>query len=280
MLEAQLEAARGGRFKSSDKEKKEMRKKVKDLNKKKTPHHFARYSATEISERVGRHHKEKMNSFISMNSKANENVTINMLEANLNPGDLLYLPASWFHEVHSGDTHLALNAWFHPPGKKKLLDHETGSVYADDFWKKWYQSVQLPQTLARMKQNFVAKDAAGVDVMDVEDQQFLEAQESAQNDPPPTTSSHLLLQRPQVEAPSAGEDEERQLCKKIRKSQNQQSERRKNRMIRRAMKIARGKERWMVQKDPKYEYMRFVEDCRSIASSMGKRLKEKDGRSR
>lgn len=40
--------------------------------------------------------------------------------AQLKPGQMLYLPTSWFHEVTSfasapGDVHMALNYWFHPP---------------------------------------------------------------------------------------------------------------------------------------------------------------------
>lgn len=55
----------------------------------------------------------------------------------LNPGDILYLPASWFHEVTSMASasddeqgHLALNYWFHPPDQ---LDNFK-SPYSTDFW--------------------------------------------------------------------------------------------------------------------------------------------------
>ncbi|KAG8986107.1 hypothetical protein FRB90_004213, partial [Tulasnella sp. 427] len=39
---------------------------------------------------------------------------------NLNAGEMLYLPASWWHEVTStssseSDVHMAFNYWFHPP---------------------------------------------------------------------------------------------------------------------------------------------------------------------
>ncbi|EIN14656.1 Clavaminate synthase-like protein [Punctularia strigosozonata HHB-11173 SS5] len=42
------------------------------------------------------------------------------LVVSLEPGDMLYLPTSWFHEVTSssddnGSTHIAFNYWFHPP---------------------------------------------------------------------------------------------------------------------------------------------------------------------
>lgn len=42
------------------------------------------------------------------------------LEVDLKSGQVLYLPAGWFHEVTSfsdgpAQTHLALNYWLHPP---------------------------------------------------------------------------------------------------------------------------------------------------------------------
>jgi hypothetical protein len=48
-------------------------------------------------------------------------------------GEMLYLPASWFHEViSSGGLHMALNYWFAPPDSV----HGTfDAPYPDDFWK-------------------------------------------------------------------------------------------------------------------------------------------------
>ena len=58
----------------------------------------------------------------------------------LSEGDILYMPASWFHEVVSlgnedrehvhGNSHLALNYWFHPPD---ALDNFE-KPYSTDFW--------------------------------------------------------------------------------------------------------------------------------------------------
>jgi len=51
----------------------------------------------------------------------------------LNAGDMLYMPASWFHEVTSfgdKDGHLALNYWFHPPDALDNFEHP----YTTDFW--------------------------------------------------------------------------------------------------------------------------------------------------
>ena len=52
----------------------------------------------------------------------------------LNPGQMLYLPASWFHEVTSSSSgvapHMALNYWMHPP------DGEKNQVYTDtEVWE-------------------------------------------------------------------------------------------------------------------------------------------------
>jgi len=54
---------------------------------------------------------------------------------NLNPGEMLYLPASWWHEVTSSSTdpskdhvHMAFNYWFYPPDGLKKFEEP----YADD----------------------------------------------------------------------------------------------------------------------------------------------------
>ena len=82
-------------------------------------------------------------------------ISCRQVVVDLNAGEMLYLPAGWFHEVTSfsdsgagsGDSgaddgnylydcHMALNYWYHPPDK--LDDFE--NPYQDDFWKKdpWY----------------------------------------------------------------------------------------------------------------------------------------------
>lgn len=53
----------------------------------------------------------------------------------LEVGDMLFLPASWFHEVESFGSengHLALNYWFHPPDQ--LDSFET--PYSSPFWPR------------------------------------------------------------------------------------------------------------------------------------------------
>ena len=52
-------------------------------------------------------------------------------------GSLLFLPASWFHEVTSfgtSDGHLAVNYWFHPPDGESF-----DTPYSTDFWPNDYQ---------------------------------------------------------------------------------------------------------------------------------------------
>jgi hypothetical protein len=58
----------------------------------------------------------------------------NILNANaafcdIEAGSILYLPASWFHEVKSYGTSIALNYWFHPPD-----GNEFSHPYSSDFW--------------------------------------------------------------------------------------------------------------------------------------------------
>ena len=61
------------------------------------------------------------------------------ITADLGVGDLLYLPASWFHEVisYGGDSggHLALNLWMAPPHWGSTWQ----APYEDGFWESFFQ---------------------------------------------------------------------------------------------------------------------------------------------
>ena len=64
----------------------------------------------------------------------------------LRAGEMLFLPAGWWHEVVSlndegGASHLAVNYWFHPPsaGGTAL------KPYADGFWQHVFDE-QLKHT--------------------------------------------------------------------------------------------------------------------------------------
>ncbi|GMF02499.1 unnamed protein product [[Candida] boidinii] len=62
------------------------------------------------------------------------------ITVDIKPGQMLYLPAGWFHEVTSYGTadnseghsraHIALNYWYNPPGKMDI-----SNPYTDDYWK-------------------------------------------------------------------------------------------------------------------------------------------------
>lgn len=41
-----------------------------------------------------------------------------LAECELKAGEMLYLPAGWFHEVLSSGSHCALNFWYHPPDRR------------------------------------------------------------------------------------------------------------------------------------------------------------------
>ncbi|RLV95179.1 JmjC domain-containing protein 4 [Spathaspora sp. JA1] len=67
----------------------------------------------------------------------------------LEPGDMLYLPAGWFHEVSSfGDEnnlgHIALNYWFIPPNTDSDNDCYSDSYWRED-WEKTRRSLELIQ---------------------------------------------------------------------------------------------------------------------------------------
>lgn len=61
------------------------------------------------------------------------------LSFEVSEGEMLYLPASWFHEVTSVSTdgyHMAFNFWLQPPTGTKF-----DQPYADDFWPKQWDLV-------------------------------------------------------------------------------------------------------------------------------------------
>ncbi|PFH35088.1 TBC domain-containing protein [Besnoitia besnoiti] len=75
-----------------------------------------------------------------------DNVLSKYWEVDMQAGDMLYLPAGWFHEVHSfsslsedsekdraphADFHMALNFWFHPP----LFGASYEAPYEDAYWE-------------------------------------------------------------------------------------------------------------------------------------------------
>jgi hypothetical protein len=67
------------------------------------------------------------------------------LTVTLGPGEMLYLPAGWFHEVRStgspaGGGHMALNYWFHPPDSSSFE-----KPYQSDFWENDWKLRKLEE---------------------------------------------------------------------------------------------------------------------------------------
>lgn len=68
------------------------------------------------------------------------------ITVDLKPGEMLYLPTGWFHEVtsfgfrepseDSSDIHVAVNYWLMPPTGDSIE-----SMYSDDYWQTYFQSV-------------------------------------------------------------------------------------------------------------------------------------------
>ena len=62
------------------------------------------------------------------------------------PGQMLYLPAGWFHEVSSfgnekyddQGVHIAINYWFIPPNKNQV-----DNCYQDDYWTEDWKKTEL-----------------------------------------------------------------------------------------------------------------------------------------
>jgi hypothetical protein len=74
------------------------------------------------------------------------------LEVTVTAGQMLYLPAGWFHEVTSsssrpGEPHMAVNYWFHPPDNLGRVNYGTKEhPYKSDFWPSlWNERVRHHQ---------------------------------------------------------------------------------------------------------------------------------------
>ena len=70
-------------------------------------------------------------------------VKANVARCQVGQGEILYLPASWFHEVTSfGSGHLAFNYWFHPPDQSDFA-----KPYSSPFWPSDWTDRTLSVTL-------------------------------------------------------------------------------------------------------------------------------------
>jgi quercetin dioxygenase-like cupin family protein len=61
------------------------------------------------------------------------------MEVTIKAGEMLFIPAGWFHEVRSTGGgkvgHLALNYWFHPPDGSTFEKPYTSDFWVND-WKR------------------------------------------------------------------------------------------------------------------------------------------------
>ena len=92
------------------------------------------------------HQRAQLEEFTRSKYPAFNAVKHSAVQVTLEDGDLLYLPAGWFHEVTSyGDektdnTHVAINYWFVPPDGDSIEKPYTDASWEKDFaaWKRLY----------------------------------------------------------------------------------------------------------------------------------------------
>lgn len=87
----------------------------------------------------------------------------------LGVGDMLYLPASWFHEVESfgggaaSGGHLALNYWYHPPDAFAAFE----TPYSSPFWPRdWEQRLAQSATRKEAPASSEVSEEDNVDEVD------------------------------------------------------------------------------------------------------------------
>lgn len=75
---------------------------------------------------------------------------LNKMEVWLKPGEMLYLPAGWFHEVSSfaegtkSSVHTAINYWFIPPTESNFINPYQDEYWSQDF-KLTLEAIKLAQ---------------------------------------------------------------------------------------------------------------------------------------
>ena len=77
---------------------------------------------------------------VPVNFVIKESPKVEYQDVNLSEGDMLYLPAGWFHEVFSsGGVHMAFNYWMHPPD----TDQPFENPYKSEFWPRDWAARKL-----------------------------------------------------------------------------------------------------------------------------------------
>ncbi|CAD7923247.1 unnamed protein product [Amoebophrya sp. A120] len=252
------------------------------------PPHFSHFTAAEVAASSG----------------------LQPLTVTLEAGEMLYLPASWFHEVHSCSTscpsadstsdckHLAINAWFHPPGRRffnacdaspnlemeprrgqnnrrqqeRSTPHlqEPKKFYTDDFWLNFYEKQQLPRTRERQKVLLLEASQRQESCKPV-DQKVSDPEEGVDVE---------KLQKHQIKGSCKGENHQGNEDQKISSKAPREDLRvdvespdAQNHC--RVQKLMRRKEKWWAKWNQLYDFDRWLNDCDCIASSRGMRLETK-----
>jgi len=94
---------------------------------------------------------ELPDNFSRLSEKELEQFSATRVEFELSAGEMLFLPAGWFHEVFSCNAddgkesgpnyHFAFNFWFAPP-----VTQDFERPYIDDFWKDWHTRLTTSPT--------------------------------------------------------------------------------------------------------------------------------------
>jgi len=120
----------------------------------------------------------------------------------LKAGEMLYLPASWFHEVISYNEkenrddftgHLAFNYWFHPPTTK-----DYNVPYDNDYWLNWWKELETPITF-----NFNEEENSGSENEENRDEEK-EENENEENENEENEENEIEEKEGQEEPPKKG----------------------------------------------------------------------------
>ena len=89
--------------------------------------------------------KKRKTGQLPCNFVVKENAAVEFDTIEMTQGDLLYLPAGWFHEVSSrgqeGGLHIAFNYWMHPPDACDGTDFDR--PYLSKFWQRDFDARNL-----------------------------------------------------------------------------------------------------------------------------------------
>lgn len=96
-------------------------------------------SSSNSSSSSGSVNQSTSDSTMCAGSSSTDGLAARCFEVTITAGQMLYIPAGWFHEVRStgggSEGHLALNYWFHPPDGSSFEKPYSSDFWPDD-WKK------------------------------------------------------------------------------------------------------------------------------------------------